>query len=65
MNRRLKKTVATLFVVCMIATSASAAATRNRDAESPSIPKKIVRLVDQLRRLLLPSTNEDITPPKP
>ena len=65
MNRRLKKAFATLFLVCMIATSASAATTRNRDTESPSIPKKIVRIIDQLRRLLLPSANEDIIPPRP
>ena len=66
MYLRLKKALATLFVVCVIATSASAAgATRHRDTDSPSIPKKIVRLVDQLRRLLLPSPNDDFNPPKP
>jgi len=66
MYLKVKKVVATLFLVCVIATSASAAgATRNRDSEPVSLPKKIVKIVEQLRRLLLPSANDDIGGTKP
>jgi hypothetical protein len=64
MYLRAKKVIAAFFLVCVIAISASAvAAPRTRDTQ-PSLPQKIVRFLDQLRRLL-PTVNDEITVPKP
>lgn len=66
MYLKAKKALAAFLVVCALTVAASAVgAPRTRDTDPQPLPKKIQKFVDQLRRLFLPTVNDELNPPKP